>query len=191
MENSEQATTGVSTFDGMKLDTRNFRRVRVLIYTLNGIFIGSVFCNQQQRLLDALNKGFSVAKLKLSTDFVPIFNVDYLTPDQPTRHMDTAYIRKTSIFFVGEYDGETVTKLSQFYPMRPKKLIQTTINLPDLSLTGNMHSEKWEELQEALNRTDQFIPVTGVEFNPPLETGTDQLEFVAVNKDHIIYVGMN
>ena len=61
--------------------------------------------------------------------------------------------------------------------------------MPHISLVGNMHSEMWEELQDALNRTDQFIPFTDVDFNPPLEGGINHLSFVAVNKDHIIYVG--
>ncbi|AKG53718.1 hypothetical protein DGWBC_1063 [Dehalogenimonas sp. WBC-2] len=75
------------------------------------------------------------------------------------------------------------------HPLRRKKPLQATINLPHIVLTGNMHSEMWEEMQDALNHTDQFIPLTDVDFDPPLESGIDRLSFVAINKDHIIYVG--
>ncbi|MEN8614387.1 hypothetical protein ABFB09_03745 [Dehalogenimonas sp. THU2] len=180
---------GASTVSGDNFDVTRFRRVNVIIFTTNGIFSGLTLCQHQQRLLDALNKGFYTSKLQTCSDFVPLFEVSFFAPGQAARHMDTAYIRKNNILFVGEQNIVSSTTQTNVYPMRRKKPLQAVINLPQVSLTGNMHSEMWEELQDALNRSDQFIPLTDVDFNPAFEGGIAQLDFVAVNKDHIVYVG--
>ena len=170
-------------------DLSRFRRVKVFIYTTNGLFSGYTYCQQQQRLLDALNKGFFTSRLQPYADFLPLFDLDVYSSAAPPRRMDTAYVRKSSILMVGELESEAVPCQSNCYPLRRKKTLQAVINLPQVILTGNMHSEMWEELQDALNRSDQFIPVTDVDFDPPLPGSIVRSNFVAVNKDHIIYVG--
>lgn len=173
----------------LKFDSSKFRQVEVYIYTMNGIFIGSTLCQHQQRLLDALNKGFYSPKLQTFTDFMPVFNVVLKDNTESKQRMDTVYIRKSNILFVGEITPEHSAVQPNVYPVRRKKPLQAIINLPQISLRGNMHSEMWEELQEALNRSDQFIPTTDVSFNPPLLGNIKSFPFVAVNKDHIVYVG--
>jgi hypothetical protein len=182
-------TTDSSSRSSGNFDVSRFRRVKVFIYTTTGLFSGYTYCQQQQRLLDALNKGFFSTKLQPSTDFLPLFDLYVYMSEVPSRQMDTAYIRKSSILFVGELEAEMPVCQANCYPMRRKKTLQAVINLPQVSLTGNMHSEMWEELQDALNRSDQFIPVTDVDFDPPLPGGIVRSNFVAVNKDHIVYVG--
>ncbi len=184
MTTSDSSNETLNNYDG-----RHFRRVRVLIYTTSGIFSGFTLCQPQQRLLDALNKGFHTSKLQTSPDFLPLFEVNYSQNNNSNLHMDTAYVRKNSILFVGEQNDVTPESPTHMHPLRRKKPLQATINLPHIVLTGNMHSEMWEEMQDALNHTDQFIPLTDVDFDPPLESGIDRLSFVAINKDHIIYVG--
>jgi hypothetical protein len=181
--------TGSPGGESDSLSIGKLRKVKVLIYTTNGIFSGITMCQTQQRLLDAINKGFYSSRMQAFADFLPLSEVMFFNSLNESRSMETAYIRKTNILFVGEQFAASGTPQTNVYPMRRKKPLEAVINLPQLSLTGNMHSEMWEELQEALNRTDQFIPVTDVGFNPPLPNGIDRLDFVAVNKDHIIYVG--
>ncbi len=181
--------TESSTRSSVIFDSSRFRRVKVFIYTTTGLFSGYTYCQQQQRLLDALNKGFFTTKLQPSNDFLPLFDLEVYSSGTPDRRMDTVYVRKISILFVGELDSESSACQANCYPMRRKKTLQAVITLPQVNLTGNMHSEMWEELQDALNRSDQFIPVTDVDFNPPLLGGIVRSNFVAVNKDHIVYVG--
>ena len=128
-------------------------------------------------------------KLKTCADFLPLFDLDFYSSGAPGRHLDTAYVRKNNILFIGELETDPPAPAAGVYPMRRKKPLQAVINLPQVSLTGNMYSEMWEELQDALNRSDQFIPLTGVSFSPPLPGGITRSSFVAVNKDHIVYVG--
>lgn len=186
MDNPEIPSPNVETASA---DIGKFRKVKVLIFTTNGIFSGFTLCQPQQRLLDALNKGFYSPRMQAFADFLPLSEVVFFNSGNESRNMETAYIRKNNILFVGEQSTGAVTTQTKVYPMRRKKPLQAVINLPQLCLTGNMHSEMWEELQEALNRSDQFIPVTDVDFDPPLPTGIGHLNFVAVNKDHIVYVG--
>ena len=187
MENSEIASSLASSGSGF--DPTRFRSVRVFIYTTKGLFSGLTYCQHQQRLLDALNKGFLTSKLQTGSDFLPLFDLEVYSSDTNVRHMDTVYIRKSNIFFVGESDPNLPAGSSNAYPIRRKKTLQAVINLDQVSLTGSVHSELWEELQDSLNRSDQFIPVTNVTFEPSLPRGITRSNFLAVNKDHIIYVG--
>jgi hypothetical protein len=172
-----------------QFDPTRFRRIKVFIFTTNGLFSGYTYCQHQQRLLDALNKGFFTSRLQTTTDFLPLFEVEAFFSGAGTRRMDTVYIRKSNILFVGEGESDAPPAAAGSYPLRRKKTIQTVINLPQTSITGNMYSEMWEELQDSLNRSDQFIPVTNVVFEPALAGNINRSAFAAVNKDHIIYVG--
>lgn len=171
------------------LDSGRFRKLRVFIQTTSGLFSGFTLCQQQQRLLDALNKGGFSGKLQSSSDFLTLLEADVVSSEGQPRHMDIAFIRKSNILFVGEGQSGYAAASAAAYPMRRKKPIQAAISLPQTTLAGNMHSEMWEELQDALNRSDLFIPVTDVTFSPALQGGMEHADFVAVNKDHIIYVG--
>ncbi|PVV85084.1 hypothetical protein DD509_01990 [Dehalogenimonas alkenigignens] len=171
------------------LDSGRFRKLKIFIQTTNGLFSGYTLCQQQQRLLDALNKGGFSGKLQPTSDFLTLVEAEVVSSLGEPRRMDIAFIRKSNILFVGEGQSESAAAPSAAYPIRRKKPVQAAISLAQTTLTGNMHSEMWEELQDALNRSDQFIPVTDVIFNPALQGGLEHADFVAVNKDHIIYVG--
>jgi hypothetical protein len=186
MENNEPKES--SNLPG-NLDPTRFRSIKVFIYTTTGLFSGYTYCQYQQRLLDALNKGFMTSKLQSGSDFLPLFNLDIYSPGETPRHMDTVFIRKSNVLLVGERDVSSSADIANAYPIRRKKTLATVINLPQISLSGNMYTELWEELQDSLNRSDQFIPVTDVEIAPPLPSGISRSKFVAINKDHIVYVG--
>jgi hypothetical protein len=171
------------------IDPTRFRSVKVFIYTTTGVFSGYTYCQYQQRLLDALNKGFMTSKGQGGSDFLPLFNLDVYSTGVAPRHLETVYIRKNNVLMVGEGESSPATTPSNAYPIRRKKTLQTIINLPLISVTGNMYAELWEELQDSLNRSEQFIPVTDVDIVPQLPGGITHSKFVAVNKDHIVYVG--
>ena len=163
--------------------------INVFVYTLSGVYSGYILRQNKQRLLDALNKGYCTHDLKVCTEFLPLHNVDVQSPGEDSLHLDTLYISTKSILFVGELDIKPQPPMPGVYPLRRKKTIKTVLKLPQINLTGNMYSETWEELQDSLCRTDRFVPVTDVEFKPRLESGISKLDFVAVNTDHIVFVG--
>ena len=163
--------------------------LRILVYTTNGVFSGYVIMQKRMRLLDALNQGFATKQLEICTEFLPLHGADVSYPDEDIVHMDTVFISMKSVLFVGELDVNTSITLSGHFPLRHKKSVKTIIKLPGLGLTGSTYSEVWEELQDSLCRTDRFVPVTDVEFKPRLDGGVNKLDFVAVNTDHIIFIG--
>ena len=80
------------------IDPTRFRSVKVFIYTTTGLFSGYTYCQYQQRLLDALNKGFVTSKLQTGSDFLPLFNLDIISQGLNPRHLDTVFIRKICMF---------------------------------------------------------------------------------------------
>ena len=169
---------------------RHFRKVNVMAVTTTGIFTGIVHCQSQQRLLDALNKGFYTQINHPNTDFIPICDAKMAVKGDSAVLMDMAYVRKSDVLFIGEEKNQgMLCGAPMHYPIRKKKAIKVVVNLPNISLTGNIYSEMWEELQDALTRTSQFIPMTNVDLCPPLSHGIEWLYFVAVNKDRISYIG--
>lgn len=187
MEETGGADSGKDT--GTPSPASRSRPIQVQIYTANGIFSGTTNCQPQQRLLDAMNKGFVSANLQSLTEFIPLTEVAFIDESGRSQFLETAYVRKNSILFIGEQTAPVSSPPSNVYPMRRKKSMKAVIHLSEFTLVGNLHSEMWEELQEALNRSDQFIPLTNVDFEPPLPNDIKNMPFVAVNKDHIVYVG--
>lgn len=186
---SEDLTSSNVSSGQENLFTKQSRNIDIVVHTVVGQFKGTAVCQPQQRLLDALNKGFAIGKAQTSIDFIPITNVVYTKPDTSSATMDVTYIRKKNVLYIAEIGGRKKRGVPLTYPFREKKGIRVVINLAAQSLTGLMYGEMWEELQEALNRTDQFIPLTDVTFNPPPASGPEKVNFVAVNKDYIIYAG--
>jgi hypothetical protein len=104
------------------------------------------------------------------------------------------YIKKSSILFVGE-ESEGQPAIPQIkerpliYPMRPKTPMAAEIHMPLYILRGQMHAEAWQQILDIVDRADKFIALTNVEVYRTLDHATSTLDFVAVNRDKIIYVG--
>ncbi|MBA7569548.1 hypothetical protein ES708_11288 [subsurface metagenome] len=73
--------------------------------------------------------------------------------------------------------------------MRKNRAIAVKVHRPPYTLTGSMYSEAWEQLVDALNREDMFLPLTDAEVSPVLDSGEEKFSFLAVNKDQIVYIG--
>ncbi|AKG53571.1 hypothetical protein DGWBC_0908 [Dehalogenimonas sp. WBC-2] len=165
------------------------RRVKALVFTVNGLFNGYALCQQNQRLLDALNKGFLTPKLHVVGNYLALYDVDMYGSENVREHMDTVYLRKTNILFVGEQATKPEVISPPACTLRKKKRVKVVVSLPQVTLKGELYSEMWEELQDTINKNDQFIPITDVELSVPLPNGLSNLPFVAVNIDYIVYVG--
>ena len=170
------------------------RQVRVVVCTTTATFAGYTYRLYQQRLSDALNKGFSVNSSHIGRDFLPLTEVEIFFSDERKQRMTSTYIRKANILFVGEESGgqPTLPDLKdkpRIYPLRTTKPIGAEVYMPVYTLVGKMHGEMWHQLLDALNRDVTFLPLTNVEISPGLATGESRFDFVAVNKDRVVYVG--
>ncbi len=175
-------------------DSSRLSQVKVVVCTANCIFVGYTYRLHQQRLLDALNKGFVAGQLHVGQSFMPLTGVKVCLPAGKEEYMESTYIRKANILFVGEKNGQQpgtpeAREQSKIYPFREKKALKAKVHMPLYTLVGSMHGEMWEQLLDALNKDELFLPLTNVELSPGLESGDSTFGFVAVNKDQIIYVG--
>ncbi len=170
------------------------KQVKVAVFTETCMLSGLTYCMKHQRLLDVLNHYFMPDLLPIGKDFMPLTEVRASFPDRKGEIMASIYIRKANILFVGEkseprpemLEGEDRAKL---YPGKAKNPIEAEICMPSYTLTGHIHAPAWQKLLDAVDRADRFIPLTNVQIHSALDNTLLTFDFVAVNRDKIIYVG--
>lgn len=69
-----------------------------------------------------------------------------------------------------------------------KRPVDAKVCLAPYVLVGRLHSAAWAELVTSLHHEEMFVPLTNVQISPPLATGESAFDFVAVNKDQVVYV---
>ena len=169
----------------------DLRQVDVVVCTTAGTFVGHAYRTSRLRLLDALNKGFAAQGMRIGTDYMPMTEVEMYFPEGGHRAMTSVHIRKTSVVFVAEKSGgqpEGDTSKSGKVIVA-KKPVDARLCVVPYVLVGRLHSAAWAELITSLHQEETFIPLTKVQITPPLVTGESQFNFVAVNKDQVVYVG--
>jgi hypothetical protein len=105
--------------------------------------------------------------------------------------MASVHIRKCNVILVaerrgGQPEGEA-SKAGRV--ATAKKPVEATVRTIPHALVGQLHSAAWAELVTTLHQEETFIPMTKVRISPPLATGESEFDFVAVNKDQVVYVG--
>ncbi|MBC8274009.1 MAG: hypothetical protein H8E40_03445 [Chloroflexi bacterium] len=179
--------------DILESDAR-LRQVKVAVFTETCTLTGHTYCMKFQRLLDALNQDFIPNSLPIGKDFMPLTEVEMSFPSLKREFMTSIFVRKASILFVGE-KSEHQPKMPEtedspkIYPMRTKNPIGAEVHMPLYALTGQMYAEVWQKLLDAVDRADKFIPLTNVGIHPTLNNTALTFDFVAVNRDKIIYLG--
>jgi hypothetical protein len=181
---------GPESADGWRSDP-DLRRVDVVVCTTAGTFVGHTYRSSRARLLDALNKGFAARGARIALDYIPLTEVEAHLPGGERGTMASAHIRKANVVLVaerrgGQPEGDS-TKTGRV--VMAKKPVNATVRTTPYVLTGRLHSATWAELVTSLHHEETFVPMTKVTISPPLVTGETEFEFVAINKDQVIYVG--
>jgi len=174
-------------------DDSRLRQEKVVVCTETCTFAGYAFRMYQQRLLDALNQSFVVGSMHTGRDFMPLARVEAGPSGERKESPADTYIRKANILFVCQ---ENVSRnciseaddRPRVYPVREKRPIRAEVHLSSYTLVGQMYGEMWQQLLDSLDRDETFLPVTNVNIRPALTNGESAFDFVAINKDHIIYV---
>ena len=172
-------------------DDTSLIKVPVVVCAVSGTFVGTTYHINDQRLLDALNGGFVAKALRMGKDFMPLTEVEAYTPNGKRTTLPCIYIRKSNIFFVGEKRAESKVAVDgkrRAHLLRRKMQTGTEVHMPPYVLQGNVHVEIWEELLDTIDRDQRFMPLTEVKINPAPAGGTSAFDFVAVNKDHVVYL---
>jgi hypothetical protein len=170
------------------------KQVKVLVCTETCAFTGYAYCGNHQRLLDTLNQSAVANSMPLGKDFLPLTQVEVSLTNGKKKTTPEMYIRKSNILFVGEIsEGPSATMQTKdrpiIYPMRPKTPLAAEIHMPLYILSGQMYGEAWQQILDVVDRADKFIALTNVEIHRTTDNAASTFDFVAVNRDRIIYVG--
>jgi hypothetical protein len=147
----------------------------------------------QHRLLDDLNTGFVANLHRLGEEFLPLTEVRILYPGGAKDVALTSHVRKSSILFVAERSAgppeRNGSKEAKGHLLRVKKPLSVKVYMPPYTIEGKMHVALWQELAQALDGDNRFLPMTDVVISPPTLGGESAFPFVAVNKDQILHIG--
>jgi hypothetical protein len=169
------------------------KQVKVLVCTETCTLNGYTYCGNYQRLLDTLNQNAGANSMPMGKDFLPLVQVEVSLPNGEKKITADANVRRSSILFVGE-NNEGQAAISQIkdrpiiYPMRSKTPLAVEIHLPLYILRGKMYAEAWQQILDVVDRADKFIALTNVSVYRTLDKAESMFDFVAVNRDKIIYV---
>ncbi len=187
-----------STDNGRRWKDDEVRRVGVAVCTAELTAVGYTYCLRSQRLLDVLNKGLddgtarsqASVRVVVGKDFVPLVEARIVFGKGGQRYVASTNIRKSNILFVAEISGgqPETTSVRELLKVT-KKPVATDVHVPPYHLAGWMHAEIWEQLSDHLESHDRFLPLTDVAVMPKLANVESRFDFVAVNKDRVVYIG--
>jgi hypothetical protein len=147
----------------------------------------------QHRLLDDLNTGFVANLHRLGEEFMPLTEVRILYPGGAKDIALASHVRKSSILFVAERSAgppeRNGTKDAKGHLLRVKKPLSVKVFMPPYAIEGKMNVGLWQELAQALDSDNRFLPMTDVVISPATLSGESAFPFVAVNKNQILHIG--
>jgi hypothetical protein len=188
-----QAGTLTTQATGILESDARLRQVEVTVFTDTCTLTGNTYCMKSQHLLDSLNQDFMPNLLPLGKNVVPLTDVEVSFPSGKRESVTSIYVSKASILFIGEKNGHQIdipeTECSpKVYPGRAKKFIGAEIRMSSYTLTGETYVEVWQKLLDAADRDDKFMPLANAKIYPTTDNTESAFDFVAVNRDKIIYV---
>ncbi len=170
------------------------KQVKVFVCTETCNLNGYTYCLNHQRLLDTLNQGAVANATPLGKDFLPLLQAEVSFPNGDIKTTTGANVRKSNILFVGEKsESQPAIQESQdrqlTYRVRPKAPLAVEIHLPLYVLRGQIYGEVWQQILDVVDRADKFIALTNCEARRILDNAELTFDFIAVNRDKIVYVG--
>ncbi|MCX6008501.1 MAG: hypothetical protein NTW48_00390 [Chloroflexi bacterium] len=188
-----QVGTFLTQPNGSSDGNAKLKQVEVVVCTETCTLTGYTCCIKHQRLLDVLNQDFMPNSLPIGKDFMSLTDAEVSFPNREREFMASIYVRKSSILFVGEKSEDEPEKSeiedrSTMYLAKAKNPIEVKIHMSPYTLTGQVYAQASQKLLDAVERADKFLPLTNVEIYPALDNTAWKFDFVAVNRDKIIYV---
>lgn len=169
------------------------RQTGVVVCTTSCTLVGTVHLMAQHRLLDELNGGFVANLYHLGDEYLPLTEVRIVYPGGEQDIALSTHVRKPNILFVAERSGGQYDRAGaregKGTSYRIKKPLAAKVFVPPYVLEGKMHVALWQELAQALDGDNRFLPMTDVVISPALPGGESTPAFVAVNKEQIVHIG--
>ena len=168
-------------------------RSALVVCTGTHIFSGFIYRSYGERFLDTLNEGISFENSVDSRCFLRLNDVEVLTLDGRKENVSSIYVRRSKILFVAEKKGSQSVASWTDLPSRsslPRQKIRlrARVSLPIYGVVGSMHYDIGNSIVDTLETYSEFVPMTNVEISPQLLNGESAFDFVAINRDQIIYI---
>lgn len=168
------------------------RQTRVVVFTASCTLVGTAHLMAQHRLLDELNTGCVASLHRLGEEFMPLTEVRIWYPTGSRDVALTSHVRKSSILFVAERSAappeRNAAREVKGHLLRVRKPLCARAYLPPYLLEGKMHVGIWQELAQALDGQNRFLPMTDVTISPPAVIGESSYPFAAINKHQILHI---
>ena len=165
-----------------------------MVCTSAGIFSGDTFRLEEQRLLDALNRGFVARALRMAGDFMPLVDVEFHPLSGRKIGLSAIHVHKAGILLVAEKKSGTRETAAgcpenrKARLLRPKTPVAAELYVPPYVLEGNIYVESWGDLPGTIETDSRFMPLTDVTLRPAVTGGESAFGFVAVNRERILYI---
>ena len=188
-----QVGTFLTQPNGSSAGNAKLKQVKVVVCTETCTFTGHTYCMSHQRLLDVLNQDFMSNSMPMGKDFMALTDAEVSFPGREREFMASIYVRKAGILFVGEKSEHKPGKPEiedkpRIYLAKPKSSLEVEIHMPSYTLTGQIYGQALQKLLDVIDRADRFLPLTNVEISPAPDNAASTFDFVAVNREKIIYI---
>jgi hypothetical protein len=160
----------------------------VKVCTGSCLFSGLLKCDDNQRLIDAINEGVLYGASAHSVRFLPLSKADVVDSKGEKKKFSDVYISKGDIIFLARGENEMKGRKLSSYPYKEKIAQRVTISAGQYTIRGHVHIDTWGQLPDTIESELNFFPVTEVEIFPALFEGEHRFDFVAVNRDKITYI---
>ena len=167
----------VSQQDGSDL----VNRYKILACTGELVFTGTFEYGFEQRLIDALNEGVKTGASTKIVDFLPLEDAVMTSERGGDQKVSQVYIAKSNIIFVAQSPSIAREKPLSTYPFRQKTPVGVTIYAAQIYvaqvyaapyiLKGDLYIDTWGQVADAIESSDNFIPLTQVEMSPRCRAG--------------------
>ena len=168
------------------------RKTQIVVKTNDYIFSGFINHSENERVLDVLNKGSIGSKEVLPEDFLHLTEAEIISSDGlKRRRAPSCIIAKPNILFVAErntsLNNPGITSASR--PLyQPKTPVCVEVLIPGIAMLARVHVSDWQQPMNVVDTIQMFLPLTKVQLSTKLSTGELQFDFIAVNRNQIIFM---
>ncbi len=164
----------------------------VALYMEEQVLTGSVFLPSYIRLLDFLNeKVFGLPKIV--GPFLELTEVSIACTDGLKERKETERVSKAALRLLATPDNDSARGIGGKYGPKPypfvrKFPVQVRMHVSSYELTGNAHHTSGQGIQQLLEETPMFLPITDARIRVANSEVWQRAIFVAVNKEYVSFI---
>lgn len=165
----------------------------VVVFTDRNMYRGFATHAISERFLDILNQSSVVNNPEVTSDFLPLTDVEIYDLDGKKEDVAAnCLLNKNNILTVAEsvitYGELPPSTPFQYTAFRRKKPVWVNIQIQDFTAVGQVYIGQNETSIMSLEMAQIFIPVTNATLSSKLNSSRYEFNFLAVNKNQITII---